>query len=88
MPVRHSGLQNDILKLCRDLYRAARKKDPQNSKAFTAFVLREFRIKASSVTKTDFKTIEHLLRFGYKQVKLIQMPGFRSGFTTQEQPNK
>jgi hypothetical protein len=51
-------------------------------------VLKEFRIKASTVTKTDFKTIEHLLRFGYKQVKLIQMPGFRSGFTTQEQPNK
>jgi hypothetical protein len=36
-PVRHSGLQNDILKLMRDLYRAARKKDPENSKVFTAF---------------------------------------------------
>lgn len=51
-------------------------------------VLKEFRIKASSVTKTDFKTIEHLLRFGYKQVKLIQMPGFRSGSTTREIPSK
>jgi hypothetical protein len=42
-------------------------------------VLKEFRVKSDSVTKTDFKTIEHLLRYGYKQKKLIEMPGFRSG---------
>jgi hypothetical protein len=45
-------------------------------------VMKEFRIKAASVTKTDFKTIEHLLRYGYKQKKLIEMPGFRTGSVT------
>lgn len=44
--------------------------------------MRQFRIKAESVTKTDFKTIEHLLRYGYKQKKLIEMPGFRTGSVT------
>lgn len=44
--------------------------------------MKEFRIKAASVTKTDFKTIEHLLRYGYKQKKLIEMPGFRTGSVT------
>ena len=109
MPLRQSGLQRDVLKLCRDLHRAARKKDPDNSHNFTAFgeisfwlsdfsciydqfdlafiikpsaVMKEFRIKAASVSRTDFKTIEHLLRYGYKQKKLIEMPGFRSGSVT------
>ena len=116
MPVRQSGLQRDVLKLYRDLHRAAKKKDPDNSHNFTAFgeisswllwdlfwilqsvyamalfylaftikhsaVMKEFRIKAASVTRTDFKTIEHLLRYGYKQKKLIEMPGFRSGSVT------
>jgi len=39
-------------------------------------VRREFRDKACSVSKNDFRTIEHLLRHGYKQKKLMQMPGF------------
>ena len=37
MPVRHSGLQRDVLKLFRDLHRAARKKDPDNSSKLTEF---------------------------------------------------
>ena len=41
----------------------------------------EFRAKAASVSRTDFKTIEHLLRYGYKQKKLFEMPGF-SGFAS------
>ena len=82
MPTRHSGLQKDVLKLYRDLHRAARKKDPLNVNNFTSVVMQEFRIKAASVTKTDFKTIEHLLRYGYKQKKLIEMPGFRTGGVT------
>lgn len=82
MPIRHSGLQKDVLKLYRDLHRAARKKDPFNVNNFTSVVMQEFRVKAASVTKTDFKTIEHLLRYGYKQKKLIEMPGFRTGGVT------
>ena len=37
MPARQSGLQRDVLKLCRDLFRAARKKDPGNEHKFTDF---------------------------------------------------
>jgi hypothetical protein len=29
----------------------------------------------------DFKTVEHLLRHGHKQKKLIEMPGFTSAAT-------
>lgn len=36
----------------------------------------EFREKAMSIPKNDFRTIEHLLRYGYKQKKLMDMPGF------------
>lgn len=45
-------------------------------------VLKEFRLKAATVTKTDFKTIEHLLRFGYKQKKLMEMKGFHGASVT------
>lgn len=37
MPMRHSGLQKDVLKLYRDLHRAARKKDPNDVDHFTSF---------------------------------------------------
>jgi len=40
-------------------------------------VKKEFRIKASQMKKNDFRTIEHSIRHGYKQKKLIDMPGFR-----------
>lgn len=34
----------------------------------------EFRLKASSVSKKDFLTIEHMLRQGQKQNKLLRIP--------------
>lgn len=37
IPMRHSGLQKDVLKLYRDLHRAARKKDPNDVDHFTSF---------------------------------------------------
>ena len=37
MSIRHSGLQKDVIKLFRDLRRAARKKDPGDATKFTAF---------------------------------------------------
>lgn len=42
----------------------------------TTTVTKEFREKAANVARTDYRTIEHLLRYGYKQKKLIEMPGF------------
>jgi hypothetical protein len=38
----------------------------------------EFREKAFNIEKTDFKLIEYSLRQGYKQKKLMDMPGFSS----------
>ena len=70
---RLSGLQLDVLKLYRALLKSAHKKE---NKDLIHFVKNEFRLKALSISKTDFKMIEHSLRYGYKQKKLIEMPGF------------
>ena len=67
------GLQLDVLKLYRALLKSAHKKE---NKDLINFVKNEFRLKALSISKTDFKMIEHSLRYGYKQKKLIEMPGF------------
>ena len=69
-----SGLQGDVLALYRSLIRSARKK--VSSKSLLPFVSKEFRLHALAVPKSDFKTIEYKLRYGYKQKKLIDMPGF------------
>ena len=44
-------------------------------------VRQEFRVKASSIAKNDYQAIEHAIRYGIKQKKLIDMPGFK-GVTT------
>ena len=47
----------------------------------TNHVRYEFRRQASKVSRKDFRGIEHKIRHGYKQIKLLQMPGvvnFRS----------
>jgi hypothetical protein len=48
--------------------------DPQTS---SFFAKDEFRKQVGSVKRTDFRTIEHKLRQGHKQVKLLQMPGVK-----------
>lgn len=35
-------------------------------------------LKAESVGRTDFRTIEHLLRAGHKKLKLLNMPGVKA----------
>ena len=47
----------------------------------TSHARNEFRRHALQVNRKDFRTIEHKIRQGYKQIKLLQMPGvvnFRS----------
>ena len=39
-------------------------------------VTMEFRARAGTVSKNDYKTIEHMIRHGNKQVALLKMPGF------------
>ena len=69
---KYSGLQLDVFKLYRELLRSARAKDP--SGGLGTVVSEKFHEKASSMRKTDFKVIEHQLRWGYKQKKVIDMP--------------
>jgi hypothetical protein len=52
-----------------------------NNSSATAHVRNEFRRQASQVSRKDFRAIEYKIRHGYKQIKLLQMPGvvnFRS----------
>lgn len=43
----------------------------------SSFAKAEFRKQVQSVKRSDFRTIEHKLRHGFKQVKLLQMPGVK-----------
>jgi succinate dehydrogenase assembly factor 1 len=69
-----SGLQKDVLKLYRELLRTARKKDPTFLLAATVSI--EFRKRSSTVTRKEVNRIEHMIRAGHKQHKLMQMQGF------------
>ena len=44
----------------------------------TSHVSQEFRKQAKSVRRKDFRTIEYKIRYGYKQIKLLQMPGVKT----------
>eukprot|EP01032_Pedospumella_encystans_P014083 gene14083-16193_t len=83
--MRLSGLQTDVLVLYRALLKSAMAKSAQkgSDKAVRGtqsdlyqFVRQQFREKAMSIPKNDFRTLEHLLRYGHKQKKLLDMPGF------------
>lgn len=41
----------------------------------TAHARNEFRRQASKVSRKDFRAIEYKIQHGYKQIKLLQMPG-------------
>lgn len=71
--VRHSGLQKDVLNLYRSMLRAAREK---NSSTYSA-VRAQFRASACSVRRRDFGKVEHMIRKGQKDLKLLQMPSFK-----------
>ena len=51
----------------------------ENSTSTTSvhYTRQEFRRRAASVKKTDFKTIEHMIRKGEKHIKLLKMPGVK-----------
>ena len=80
-----SGLQREVLALYRTILRAAYQKERSTKNGFvhalqdqqsnTAHAAEEFRRQAGQVRRNDFRTIEYKIRHGYKQVKLLQMPG-------------
>lgn len=49
----------------------------QDKTTTSSYAREEFRKQAASVKRNDFRTIEHKIRHGYKQVKLLQMPGVK-----------
>lgn len=49
----------------------------QQSTSTVYYAVHEFRRQATSVTRSDFKRIEYLIRQGDKQIKLLNMPGVR-----------
>ena len=70
-----SGLQRDILGLYRNFLRAARTKVGVPEQQQIAEVVRwRFREDAVKVKRTDFQTIEFMIRTGKKQLKLVQNP--------------
>ena len=79
--MRRSGLQTDVLTLYRRLLKAALKKDGE-SRSLSNIVKIKFREKAMNISRTDFRVIEHELRYGYKQIKLLEMPGFSTASLT------
>jgi succinate dehydrogenase assembly factor 1 len=84
-----SGIQKEVLALYRNLLRESLKKDRIGGKgakasmllfadhAVTSHVRNEFRKQAGGVDRKDFRTIEYRMRHGYKQIKLLQMPGLK-----------
>ena len=72
------ALKKDILQLSGDSPSLPRLyefwKDPSTS---SSFAKEEFRKQVSTVKRSDFRTIEYKLRHGYKQVKLLKMPGVK-----------
>jgi hypothetical protein len=91
-----SGIQKEVVALYRTLLRECIKKDRAGGNGAGASVLlhaehtvssharEKFREQAGQVGRKDFRTIEYRIRHGYKQIKLLQMPGLRTfkSFTT------
>jgi hypothetical protein len=90
MAPKFSGIQKEVFGLYRTILREAAKKDRSsnsvesslvtlwsNTDTTASYAQREFRLQASKTPKNDFRTIEHKVRYGYKQVKLLKMPGVK-----------
>ena len=50
-------------------------KNNNNASTSTAHARNEFRRQALKGSRKDYNGIEHKIRHGYKQIKLLQMPG-------------
>jgi Complex 1 protein (LYR family) len=78
---KHSGLQKRVLQLYRRFLVNIRTKSELSAEQksdMQSMIRDRFRQDAQAVPQTNFFRIEYLLRRGEKQLKLIQMPGFRS----------
>jgi len=84
---RYSGIQKQVFALYRSILRQAAVKDKQRTSASDSFihlmkddntsvsyVQKEFRKQSLHVSKRDIQTIEHKIRFGEKQLKMLKNP--------------
>jgi hypothetical protein len=89
-PRQFSGIQKEVFGLYRTILREAAKKDRSSNSVESSLVSlwsktdttasyakREFRLQASKVPRKEFKVIEFKIRYGYKQLKMLQMPGVK-----------
>ncbi|KAK9463964.1 uncharacterized protein V1516DRAFT_669146 [Lipomyces oligophaga] len=72
-----SGLQRDVLSLYRSCLREIRKKPKENRLNFIKFTRTQFE-KHLALPKSDFGTIEYLLRRGRHQLETYANPGVRN----------
>ncbi|KAK9453441.1 complex 1 protein-domain-containing protein [Dipodascopsis uninucleata] len=72
-----SGLQRDVLSLYRTGLRAVRKKPPESRENFRLFLRKQFEDNRK-LNKSDFSTIEYLLRRGRNQLEIYASPGVRN----------
>ncbi|ORZ12820.1 hypothetical protein BCR42DRAFT_453508 [Absidia repens] len=71
-PVKRSGLQQQIISMYRECFRAAREKPKANRPHFYKFIRQEFR--KHDIKKSDFATIEYMLRKGQRQLEAYRKP--------------
>ncbi|KAK9374376.1 uncharacterized protein V1513DRAFT_446205 [Lipomyces chichibuensis] len=74
---RLTGLQRDVLSLYRSCLRAIRKKPPESKRNFLIFARRQFE-QHIDISKSDFTTIEYLLRKGHHQLETYSNDGVRN----------
>ncbi|KAI9030072.1 hypothetical protein CLU79DRAFT_733938 [Phycomyces nitens] len=74
-PVRRSGLQQEVINLYRQCFRATLQKPKENRAHFQAFIRNEFR--HHQIRKSDFATIEYMLRRGKRQLETYSSPSIR-----------
>jgi succinate dehydrogenase assembly factor 1 len=70
-----SGLQKQVISLYKRCLRAALSKPPEVRESAVSFVRDEFRTGARDIKKSQFRTIEFMLRAGEKQLKSLSRPG-------------
>ncbi|CAO3631961.1 unnamed protein product [Mucor hiemalis] len=74
-PLKRSGLQNEVISFYRQCLRAAREKPLETRPRFHAFIRKEF--KEHNIRRSDFATIEYMLRKGRKQFETYTQKGVK-----------
>ncbi|KAI8890680.1 hypothetical protein K501DRAFT_168006 [Backusella circina FSU 941] len=74
-PLKRSGLQSEVIHFYRKCFKAAREKPLESQPRFHAFIRKEF--KEHNIKRSDFATIEYMLRKGQKQLETYSQKGIK-----------